>query len=112
MGQEALKANKRLKTDLAKAITKPTVLRRDAVVLRRAKNRVYIAGNNDPSHYYAAAELLRRWGCRWYTPTDFGECIPVERDLKVRDLDYVYSSPFEIRSYWISWIGDGNELSR
>ena len=25
-------------------------------------------GNNDPSQYFAAAELLRRWGCRWNGP--------------------------------------------
>ena len=41
-------------------------------------------------------------------PTEFGECIPSERELKIGELDYAYSSPFEVRSYWISWIGDDN----
>ena len=77
-------------------------------MLRREGNRVYLAGNNDLSHYFAVAELLRRWGCRWYMPTEFGECIPERRDLKIGDLDYAYSSPFEIRSYWISWLGDNS----
>ena len=51
--------------------------------LLRDGNRVYVAGNNDDSHYFAVAELLWRWGCRWYIPTEFGECIPEESELTV-----------------------------
>ena len=105
VGQEALTARPPLRGALNGVLKKP-VLRSDAIVLRRDGHRVYLAGNNDRSHYFAAAELLRRWGCRWYMPTEFGECIPERRDLTVGDLDYVYSPPFEIRTYWISWIGD------
>ena len=39
-------------------------------------------------------------------PGDFGECAPEERELKIGALDYARSSPFEIRSYWVSWNGD------
>jgi hypothetical protein len=105
VGQEALTARPPLRGALSGVLKKP-VLRSDAIVLRRDGHRVYLAGNNDRSHYFAAAELLRRWGCRWYMPTEFGECIPERRDLTVSDLDYAYSPPFEIRTYWISWIGD------
>ena len=107
VGEEALKAKPKLRDAVNAVLKKNPHLRTDGIVLRREGNRVYLAGNNDLSHYFAVVELLRRWGCRWYMPTEFGECIPQQRNLKVGDLDYAYSSPFEIRSYWISWLGDG-----
>ncbi len=106
LGQESLAASPKLRDALMAVVKKNPHLQSEGIVLRRKGNRVYLAGNNDLGHYFAVAELLRLWGCRWYTPTEFGECIPEERDLKVGDLDYAYSSPFEIRSYWISWVGD------
>ncbi|MHC4403433.1 MAG: hypothetical protein ACYTG0_27570 [Planctomycetota bacterium] len=107
VGEEAVKAKPELRDALRRVLKKRPHLRTDGIVLRREGNRVYLIGNNDLSHYFAVAELLRRWGCRWYMPTEFGECILERQDLKVGDLDYAYSSPFEIRSYWISWLGDG-----
>ena len=106
VGQEALSARPKLRSRLSAVIEKDPHLRTDGIILRREGNRVYLAGNHDLGHYFAVAELLRRWGCRWYMPTEFGECIPEQRELKVGELDYAYSSPFEIRSYWISWLGD------
>ncbi len=106
IGQEALKADKSLAATLKKSITVKGILRKDAIVLKRSKNRIYLAGSNDASHYYAVAELLRRWGCRWYMPTEFGACIPRKNRLTIGELDYSYSPPFEIRTYWISWVGD------
>ena len=76
IGLEALKAEPDLGKDLAKVAKKNAELQADAIVLRRAGNRVYLAGANDDSHYFAVAELLRRWGCRRYLPSDSGECIP------------------------------------
>jgi len=106
VGQEALKAKPELRGVLNRVLKRKPHLRIDGIVLRREGNRVFLAGNNELSHYFAVAELLRRWGCRWYMPTEFGECIPEQRDLTIGELDHVYSSPFEIRSYWISWLGD------
>jgi hypothetical protein len=106
IGQEALKADTSLAVALEKPVTVKGVLRSDAIVVRRKENRVYLAGSNDLSHYYAVIELLRRWGCRWYLPTEFGECIPKQSQLTIGELDYAYAPPFEIRSYWISWLGD------
>src|SRR5947209_7489747 len=104
-GTAALQADPTLAQALAKAAKKDPVLRADAIALRRAGNRVYLAGLNDDCHYYAVAELLRRWGCRWYLPTAFGECIPERPTLTVGELDYAYGPPFEIRNYWIAWNG-------
>ncbi len=61
---------------------------------------------NDECHYYAVSYLLTQWGCRWYLPTEFGECVPEQRELSIGELDHVYGSPFEVRRYWISWLGD------
>jgi Domain of unknown function (DUF4838) len=106
VGQEALKAKPELGVAIDAVLKKNPYLRTDGIALRRQGNRVYLTGNNDRSHYFAVAELLRRWGCRWYFPTEFGECVPHEPELNVGELDHVYSSPFELRSYWISWLGD------
>jgi len=106
VGEEALKAKPDLKNKIQAAAKKSPTLTADAIGLLRDGNRVYVAGNNDEAHYFAAAELLWRWGCRWYIPTDFGECIPEVKTLTLGDLDYTYGSPFEIRTYWLSWIGD------
>jgi hypothetical protein len=106
VGEEALKAKPKLAKRIQAAAKPKPVLIADAIGLLREGNRVYVAGNNDEAHYFAVAELLWRWGCRWYIPTDFGECIPEVATLTVGDLDYTYGSPFEIRGYWISWVGD------
>ncbi|HEY1786393.1 MAG TPA: hypothetical protein VGG30_12615, partial [Pirellulales bacterium] len=101
VGRVALGADPSLGTALAKVAKPDPVLRADAIVLRRQGNRVYLAGTNDDSHYYAAAELLTRWGCRWYLPGPLGECIPRHPALEVGELDYAYAPPFEVRRYWL-----------
>ena len=108
VGQESFSAKPTLRDAVNAVLKKKPLLRIDGIVLQRDGHRVYLAGNNDRSHYFAVAELLRRWGCRWYTPTEFGECIPQQRELAVGNLDYTYASPFEIRTYWISWLGDNS----
>lgn len=108
VGREALKQDPTLAQALAKVAKKNPVLRADAIVMRRNGNKVLLAGTNDDSHYYAVAQLLRDWGCRWFMPTDFGESIPHYPELRVGQLDYAYGSPFEVRRYWISWVGDYN----
>jgi len=87
---------------------KNPTLRADAIVLRRKGDNVYVAGMNDECHYYAVSQLLKEWGCRWFTQTEFGECIPEYKDLSVGKLDMAYGTPFEIRGYWLSWLGDYN----
>lgn len=103
VGEEALKADASLKAAIAKVAKPNPTLRADAFVVRRKSNRVLLAGNHDEAHYYAAVHLLHLWGCRWYLPTDFGECIPQHAALKVGTLDFAYGSPFEVRHYWLSW---------
>jgi hypothetical protein len=115
VGEEALRAEPALRQALARVAKKGPFLRADAIALERRGNRVYLAGTNDDSHYFAAAELLRRWGCRWYLPTAFGECVPARPTLTVGKLSFAYAPPFEVRNYWIAWNGsydDFQEFSR
>lgn len=115
VGQEALKADPSLRAALDRVQKKNPVARADAVVVRREGNRILLAGSNDESHYFAASWLLQHWGCRWYMPTEFGECVPALPALTVGKLDFVYAPPFEIRHYWLSWNADAtgaNEFRR
>ncbi len=96
----------RLQAQLQQVKKKNPVLRADAIALDCGPDGIYLAGSNDDSHYFAAAELMRRWGCRWYAPGDFGECLPRQASLQQPPLHYAYAPPFEVRSYWISWNGD------
>lgn len=105
VGDEALKAEPALRSALTKVAKSTPILRADAIALKRSGNRVYLGGTNDDCHYFAAAELLHRWGCRWYLPTDIGDCIPQQPTLKIGNLDYAYAPPFEVRNYWIAWNG-------
>lgn len=106
IGQAALSADRSLQTALDGAAKTRRKGKSDAIVLRRVGQRVYLAGSNDRAHYFAAFKLLQDWGCRWYMPTDFGEVVPEHNSLAVGALDHVHGSPFEIRSYWLSWLGD------
>jgi len=74
MGRAALDAMPRLKGRIAAKLKKNPYLRSDGIAVVREGARVYIAGNHDPAHYYAVAELLSRWGCRWYVPRAFCSC--------------------------------------
>ncbi len=62
IGSAALRADPSLRAALA-AVAKPApLLRADAIALRRTGKRVYLAGSNDESHYFAVAQLLQSWG--------------------------------------------------
>ena len=106
VGSKALELEPSLAEALAKVAKPNPLLRADAIVVRRAGNRVYLAGTSDDAHYYAVAHLLQAWGCRWYLPTDFGECVPHHASLAVGEVDLAYAPPFEVRRYWLSWNGD------
>lgn len=106
VGSAALRLDRSLSADLARVKKPRPVVQADAILVRRAGERVYVLGSNDESHYFAAAWLLQHWGCRWYMPGAFGEHVPRHSVLSVGRLEHVYSPPFEIRHYWLSWNGD------
>lgn len=106
VGELALESLPELRASLASVQKKDPVFRSDAVVLRTEANRVYLAGSNDDSHYFAVSAYLHRQGCRWYLPTEIGECIPRGVKLSFQDSEELLAPPFEVRTYWISWMGD------
>ncbi len=108
LGAAAIAAKPQLTARLNAAAKPSPTLRADAITLLREGSSIYVAGNNDESHYFAAAYLLNLWGVRWYLPTEIGECVPDVGTLKVGKLDVSYGSPFEARQYWIAWVGDYN----
>lgn len=109
VGRLALAKSRKLRELLKGVQKKDPVVRADAVAFTVEGNHLYVAGSNDDSHYFAVVELLRRWGCRWYMPTEFGECIPVSEKLILKEREYAYAPPFEVRGYWVSWLGDRTE---
>ncbi|HEX7887961.1 MAG TPA: DUF4838 domain-containing protein [Ramlibacter sp.] len=106
LGKAALAQDASLAGRLRAAARQKPVVQADAIVLRRSGERLYVAGNSDSAHYFAVSRLLQAWGCRWYLPTPFGEVVPEQRDLSVGTLDLAYGSPFEIRNFWLAWLGD------
>lgn len=106
VGKAALAADRKTVAALQRVAKKMPIVQADAISVRRDGNRLYVAGSNDDSHYFAVSWLLQRWGCRWYMPTSLGEVVPKRERLTISDLDFAYAPPFEIRRYWISWNGD------
>ncbi len=106
IGSLAIKENPQLEKKLDAVKKKNPVLRADAIVIKTEGNRIYLVGSNDESNCYAVGEILRRWGCRFFMPTEFGQYVPNHSRLILDEIDYAYGSPFEVRGYWISWLGD------
>jgi hypothetical protein len=106
VGRVAIEEEPSLAGSLNAAAKPNPIVQADAIAVRRKGDRLYVAGTNDESHYFAAAWLLQQWGCRWYLPTEFGEVVPRHGELAVGAVDHVYAPPFEIRHYWLSWNGD------
>jgi hypothetical protein len=106
LGGAAVSADAGLADELRRVAKRKPVVQADAIVVRRAGNRLFVVGSNDESHYFAAAWLLQHWGCRWYMPGAFGEHIPRRPCLSVHQLDHVHAPPFEVRHYWLSWNAD------
>src|SRR5215216_888149 len=106
IGQSALRAEPSLQTALDRVIKKDPTYRADAIAVRGVGDRVFLAGANDESHYFAMSWLLQHWGCRWYMPTEFGEVVPEKSELRLGDIDFAYAPPFEIRHYSLAWLGD------
>src|SRR5208337_3432339 len=61
VGRAALDANPRLAERLQATLKKKPILRADGIALLREGNKLFLAGANDESHYFAVAELLRAW---------------------------------------------------
>lgn len=105
VGEVALEIRPQLRERLQQVAKQNPRVRADAITLQTVGPDLFLAGTNDDSHYFAAAELMRRWGCRWYLPAPWGEHIP-SGTPPFPILDYSYAPPFEVRQIWVSWNGN------
>jgi len=65
-----------------------------------AKNRVGLYGESAYGTSYAIYELLHRLGCRWFIPTDLGECVPDLPTITLSPIDVALAPVTECRSMW------------
>ena len=82
----------------------------DYVIATRARERrVYILGNSEDAARHGVADLLRRWGFRWYAPSPRWHVAPRFRDLAV-DLNVVESPQLIERRIWYAYGMSGDDL--
>lgn len=107
VGRLALERSRPLRESLQRvAPPRRPCLSAQAVAWHAEGSQLLLAGNDETSTGFAVQALLQRWGCRWYFPNEFGECLPPRATLTVEG-DFAYAPPFEVRSFWLSWNGDG-----
>jgi hypothetical protein len=66
-------------------------------------NRLLLAGNDEEIYrgtHYAVAELLRRFGVRWFMPTEYGEVVPKHATLEIPDMEIRQRPDFKMRNWW------------
>ena len=61
---------------------------------------VGLAGESDLGTSYAIYEVLDRLGCRWFMPTEMGECIPSMKTIALPEMDYNSAPGTIYRSIW------------
>ena len=80
----------------------------EGYILRTKGKRLFIGGNSDGPYkgtLYAAYDLLKQLGCRWYFPGEWGEIVPQHKTLTLEELDIERRPDFPARSIWLSgWI--------
>jgi hypothetical protein len=64
------------------------------------KKGVGLYGESEYGTSYAIYELLHRMGCRWFMPTELGECIPSLATLTVPESDEALAPATEERGMW------------
>lgn len=107
VGELALELRPELRERLGQVLDPSATLRSDAITAAKDGPVVFLAGSNDDSHYFAVSWFLHQQGCRWYLPTELGEHVPSGLTaLDTSALPHTYAAPFEVRTYWISWLGD------
>ena len=65
-----------------------------------SRKGVGLYGESEYGTSYAIYELLHRLGCRWFMPTELGECIPQLSTLAVPVMDESLAPATESRGIW------------
>lgn len=70
---------------------------------------VGLLGESDQATSYAIYELLDRLGCRWFMPSEMGECIPSVKTISLQPTD-ISAVPPTVRR--VIWSGDPDYVRR
>ena len=79
------------------------------IVTRSEEQRVYILGNSEEAARYGVADLLRRWGFRWFAPSPKWHIAPKLKNLEI-DLNIAESPHLFERRIWYAYGMSGNDL--
>ena len=80
-----------------------------AIVTRSGEQRVYVIGNSAEAARYGIADLLRRWGFRWFAPSPRWHVAPKVKDLTI-DVNTIESPQLIERRIWYAYGMSGDDL--
>lgn len=80
-----------------------------AIASRPTERRIYVLGNSAESARFGAADLLRRWGFRWFAPSKKWHTTPHLKELTV-DLNIAQSPQLIERRIWYAYGMRGDDL--
>ena len=88
----------------------------EGYVVKTKGGNIYIGGNQDGDYIgtaYGCYAFLKKLGCRWYFPGEWGEVIPKRTTISVPPLDLKSSPDFAVRDLGYSgWVKFSKEESR
>ena len=80
-----------------------------AIATRPDERRIYVLGNSEEAAGFGVADLLRRWGFRWFAPSKKWHVTPTLRNLSV-DLNFAESPQLIERRIWYAYGMSGDDL--
>jgi hypothetical protein len=80
-----------------------------AIATRPDEHRIYVLGNSEEAARFGVADLLRRWGFRWFAPSKKWHVTPRLKNLSV-DLNLVESPQLIERRIWYAYGMSGDDL--
>jgi hypothetical protein len=82
----------------------------DAYCIATTPQRAYILGNSEAAARHGVADLLRRWGFRWFAPSPRWHHVPELTTLAV-DLNIVETPALVDRRIWYAYGMSGDDLA-
>ena len=80
-----------------------------AIVTPSTNDRIYILGNSEAAVGHGVADLLRRWGFRWFAPSENWRITPRLEDVHVH-INAIGSPHLVERRIWYAYGMSGNDL--
>ena len=80
-----------------------------AIATLPKENRIYVLGNSAGAARFGVADLLRRWGFRWFAPSPKWHTAPTLKNLTL-DLNITESPQLIDRRIWYAYGMSGDDL--